>query len=448
MDWKVIRNIFSSYLKEQCGVDKQQKVLVALSGGADSIALLHLLLHEGIQVCAAHCNFTLRGEESDADEDFVTTECRKLGVELYVKRFDTTEYAKDKGISIEMAARDLRYSWFQELMISANADFLATGHHKDDSVETFFLNLLRGTGIKGLTGIKPRTDKLIRPMLGISRKEIELYCRENGIAFRVDASNMDSIYTRNKIRNEIIPLFKEINPSFNQTMEENIQRLAQVNQYFENSVSSIKEELIVEQDNKVLISLSHVTRFTDPELVLFEVLHPYGFNAAVVKEIVECISQGVSGKQFFSKDYRIIKDRFNLILLPIESKEEDGPFYINLDDDNLQKPVSISLLKDINAENYKIEKDSAVAQFDADLLSYPLTLRRWKQGDVFRPLGMKHFKKLSDFFIDIKLSIADKENAWLLLSGDDVIWVVGYRTDDRYKITSKTKKVAKFTLHQ
>ncbi|WP_066627188.1 tRNA lysidine(34) synthetase TilS [Labilibacter marinus] len=437
---------FSKYLFKQCGFSSGQKVLVALSGGADSIALLHLLFHAGVDVSAAHCNFKLRGQESDDDEQFVQYFCNRLKVQLYQKSFETETFAKEQGVSIEMAARDLRYAWFNELLQDNQLNFIATGHHKDDSIETFFLNLARGTGIKGLSGIKPIQGNLIRPLLRFSRMDIENYCTDQELDFRTDSSNQESVYLRNKLRNDILPLFKELNPSFAETMHKNMGHLNQVSHFLQASVERIKKDLVVDQDGKLLISLQHINEFIDQELVLFEILQPYGFNGVIVKELVECIKSDVSGKQFYSKSHRLIKDRFNLILIPIEPEQQEEVFYLSVDSYGVKSPIAISIERDLDMDTYKIDKNSLVAQFDSELLNYPLTIRKWRQGDQFCPLGMSHFKKLSDFFIDNKFSIKDKEDVWLLLSGDDIIWIVGHRTDDRYKLSNKTKKVTKFSI--
>ena len=437
-----MKDKFLSFLVDNCQYKTGQKVLVALSGGADSVVLLHMLKSCNIEVHAAHCNFNLRGSESDGDEKFVEGYCRGLGVYLYQKSFDTNVYARERGISIEMAARDLRYAWFEELLKSEQIDWLATGHHKDDSIETFFLNLARGTGIKGLSGIKPLNGKVIRPLLDFSRSEIEDYCKKNKLEYRTDSSNKETVYLRNKVRNQILPLFKELNPSFVNTMVANMKHLEQVNSFFHGTIEGIKKDWVVEQDGQLLISLQHIDQFVEKELVLFGILQPYGFNGAVVKELVECIENGISGKQFYSKNHRVIKDRFNVILLPKEEKIHDEMFYIDIDDKLITEPVQLSI-EEFDANTYQIEKSTAFGQFDSDLLNYPLTIRKWQQGDQFCPLGMKNFKKLSDYFIDNKFSLKDKEDTWLLLSGDDVIWIIGHRTDDRYKITEKTKRVAR-----
>ncbi len=436
---------FFSFLNNECKYKEGHKVLVAFSGGADSLALLHLFKMNGINVSAAHCNFNLRGAESDADEAFVRDFCKINEVPLYVNSFDTKEYSKQKGISIEMAARDLRYDWFQELVHKYEFNWIATGHHQDDSVETFFLNLLRGTGVKGLTGINPVHGNIIRPLMAFSRKELEAYCNENKLSYRTDSSNLESVYTRNKIRNEIIPLFQSLNPSFSDTMLKNMDRLQQISDFVTASIEDIKQDWVVEQDDTVLISLKHVNEFKEKHLVLFELLHPYGFNGAVIDDIIETINMNASGKQFYSSSHRLIKDRQNLIVLPIK-EDVSKNYYVSFDEDHIKIPIDINIERGISSESFKIDRSLLVAQFDEELLEYPLTICKWEQGDSFRPLGMKNFKKISDFFIDNKFSIQEKENCWLMLSGDDIIWIIGHRTDDRYKITSKTKKITKFTM--
>jgi len=441
-----LKQQFLKFLKDNCHYHPQQKILVALSGGADSLALLHLFVSIKADVRAAHCNFNLRGEESDGDEKFVVDCCKAWDVPLYQKDFDTKGYAQKNGISIEMAARDLRYAWFDKLLATEKLDCLATGHHKDDSIETFFINLIRGTGIKGLSGIKPEYGSLIRPLLGFTRTEIEQYCVYNKLNYRTDSTNLESVYMRNKVRHQILPLFKDLNPSFMDTMESNMKHLAQVSSFFQTTVEGLKNQMVVEQDGSLLISLQHIQQFADKKLVLFELLNPYGFNGVIVSELVESIQNEVSGKQFYSAGYRLIKDRHNIIVLPKEEKDREEVFYINFDETEVKYPIHLKLETIIKTDDFKIDKSNTVAQFDEKLLNFPLTLRKWRQGDSFKPLGMSNFKKLSDFFIDNKFSLKDKEDVWLLMSGDDIIWVVGHRTDERYKIGPKTNEITKITI--
>ncbi len=436
-------NKVQACLYDEIGYKSRQKILVALSGGPDSIALMHVLNDMGVKIAAAHCNFNLRGEESDTDEQFVVEETKKAGVTLFQKSFDTIAFSKEKGISIEMAARDLRYAWFDELLKEHHMDWIATGHHVDDNIETVFLNLVRGTGIKGISGIKAVFGQVIRPMINVTRAEIEEYCKQNNYAYRTDSSNLESVYSRNKLRNQILPMFENINPSFRQTMVENIKRFDQVQQLLEHYIDDVKDRIVIEQDGQMLISLQYLLELKDLELVLFEILYPYGFNGVVVHEIYDCIQKDISGKQFYTEAYRLIKDRFNLILFPKQEEGDDSEYYISVDAKVLEKPLILNIETIEDSASYKVVKDSKVGQFDADLLDFPLKIRKWKQGDVFRPLGMKNFKKLSDFFIDQKFSIKDKEDCWLLLSGDNIMWIIGHRMDDRFKVTDKTKKIVK-----
>ncbi len=439
------REFESHFNKEFCAFN-HQTILVALSGGADSMVLLYLLKSIGVKVLAAHCNFHLRGEESNRDEQFVRHWCDEWNVSLQVKQFDTKAFAEENKLSIEMAARDLRYAWFHQLIEEGKANILATGHHRDDSVETFFLNLLRGTGIKGLTGIKAVSESVIRPLLIFSRKQIEDFCQKEQIAYVTDSSNLETVYMRNKIRNQILPLFTQINPSFQQTMMNNMDILSQCEEWVSHSMNDIKDRIVIEEENQMLISLRHIHELQSPKLVLFELLSPMGFNGSQVDEMNTCIRQSASGKQFFSPSHRLIIDRFNLIVLPLSEQLNETEYYIEKGEQQINAPLTIDVKYIDDVENYSIIKEANVAQFDADLLEYPLTIRKWKQGDQFRPLGMKQFKKLSDFFIDNKFSIKQKEDTWLLLSGNDIIWIIGNRTDDRYKISHKTKLIAVFTL--
>ncbi len=430
-------------LYNEIGFKIGQKILVALSGGPDSMALLHVLKKLDVDITAAHCNFNLRGGESDGDEKFVIDETRKSGIQLFLKSFDTIGFSKENGISIEMAARELRYNWFNELLQQNKLDWIATGHHVDDNIETVFLNMARGTGIKGISGIKSVAGNVIRPLINITRAEIEEYCHKNNYHFRIDSTNHESVYTRNKLRNQILPMFEDINTSFRQTMVDNIKKFEQVQHLMEHYVEEVKERIVIEQEGQVLISLKQLVELKDLELVLFEILYPYGFNGAIVHELVECIQNNISGKQFYSNDYRLIKDRVNLILFPKHDEVVNLEYYVSVDEKVLKEPLNLTIETLEDATNYQIVKDNSVGQFDADFIEFPLKIRKWKQGDIFRPLGMKNFKKLSDFFIDQKFSIKDKEDCWLLLTGDNIMWIIGHRMDDRYKVTGKTKRVVK-----
>lgn len=420
------------------GVNENSKVLVAVSGGADSVALASLFHLIQQPIIIAHCNFQLRGEESDKDEQFVRELATKLHTPIHVIAFNTTEVAQERGISIEMAARELRYNWFREIMELENAHYLATGHHKNDSVETFFLNLNRGTGIRGLMGISENNNNIIRPLLAFSRKEVENYLAEQNLSYRTDESNFENIYLRNKFRNQVIPTLEEINPDFNHKVVQAMESLKMVYQSLQLRVQDIENQIVVNDGNRVLISQKLINNLPDKELMLYEILSKYGFNKAQSDEILSHNST-ISGQQFFSPTHRLIKDRQNLILL--QNTELDSQnHYIDFNQKEITHPIHLTL-KIIDTTNFKLNIEKSVASLDANLIEFPLALRHWQQGDTFKPLGMKGFKKLSDYFIDEKFSQDQKEECWLLLSGDDIIWVVGHRIDDRFKITPKTTQV-------
>ncbi|MGM0375599.1 MAG: tRNA lysidine(34) synthetase TilS [Bacteroidota bacterium] len=430
---------------ESCGVEKEQPMLVALSGGADSMALLHILLKLGYVCHAAHCNFHLRGEEANDDERFVFDFCLENNIPLHVTHFDTFSEADRQGVSVEMAARDLRYKWFRHIMQENSLPWLATGHHGDDMIETFFLNLARGTGLRGLKGMKCCNGDVVRPLLPFCRTDIESYCEINQIPFRTDSSNNDTAFFRNNIRHNILPVMNELNPSFFHTMMQNFRNLEEVWQVFEKEVAAVREQMVAEEGGMMLIPVKLIREHSQRTSILFELLRPYNFNSVVVSEIIKSL-EGIPGKQFFSSTHRLVRDRYNLVLVPLKENERDE-FYLQNGDSHLEVPFGMTIRVFDRDENFSISRDSNQIHLDADLLDFPLKIRHWQNGDQFRPLGMEQFKKLSDYFVDEKFSLVEKDRAWLLLSGDnDIVWVVGHRIDDRFKVTSSTKRVLELTL--
>ncbi len=436
---EAFKSRFIYSLSHCCEVNTDDRILVAVSGGADSVALLHLLINNGFHCVVAHCNFSLRGAESDEDEVYVRQICNDYNVECRIKKFDTIGYASEKKISIEMAARDLRYNWFNELLQQLGLNRIATGHHGNDDLETFFLNLVRGTGIKGLTGISSKRGALIRPLLFAQSSEIVSYCNANGLAFRTDSTNADTKIIRNKIRHDIIPLFTEINPAFFQTMQTNLELLKEVSEVFAIEVNRFKEQVVVSEDENVLIPVSLVKDHPQRKSLLFEVLRPYGFNGAVIDEVVKGLD-GIPGRQYFSETHRLVRDRYNLILVKKEFGSNDV-FYIQANEPITHEPIQLNIRVFDRTSDFKFSSCPDIAHFDADLIDFPLEIRRWKNGDQFQPLGMDQFKKLSDFFVNEKYSLIDKERVWLLISNNDIIWVIGKRMDNRFKVTAKTKRV-------
>jgi len=418
---------------------RNEKLLVAVSGGLDSIVLLHFLYKMEMDCVVAHCNFRLRGEDSDGDEIFVGKLAEKYGFPFCATAFNTTVYAKEMAISIEMAARDLRYEWFESIRQANQCQNILTAHHADDVIETVLINLARGTGIHGLTGIKAKKDRLIRPLLPFSRDELKAYAEENALKYREDYTNAQTDFVRNKIRHQIIPVLQEINPSIQNTMNENVARFSDVELIYNNEISNKKLTFIDHKDDKLLISVSELKKLPANKSHLFELLKPYGFHSRDVSNVIESLD-AISGKLFYSENYQLLRDREYLILTEREEKVA-GEYELNKSGLSIEEELKLECRIFERPSDFKFSRDSQVACFDADKLSFPLRLRKWQEGDVFHPIGMKGRKKISDYFIDNKFSLTDKENAWLLVSGDDIIWLIGHRMDDRYKITKATHSI-------
>ena len=411
------------------------KVLVALSGGADSVALLRVLLAGGYYCVAAHCNFHLRGSESDRDERFVTDLCKRLGVELHVTHFQTEEYARTHGVSIEMAARELRYAWFEEVRVQVAADVIAVAHHRNDSVETFLLNLVRGTGINGLKGIAPVNGRVVRPLLGVSREEITDYLKHLEQDYVTDSTNLVDDYTRNKLRLNVIPMLAGINPSVCETIVETARRLSEVEAVYR---SAMKASCLRVKDSDGSISVSRLQEEVAPQAVLFELLHPLGFNASQQKDVFRCMECGESGKKFMSETYELLLDRDRLLVRRLGEKNCAQAFVIR------SAFISVPM-----GGSFVVSRDPHVAYLDAERVEQPLTLRRWQSGDRFVPFGMKHFKKVRDYLRDRKLSLFDKENQLVACTpSGDIVWLVNERTDNRFRVTPSTREVLKLWVER
>lgn len=438
-------NRFFEFVKEKQLFEPHQKVLLAISGGIDSMVLLHLFEKSGFEFGIIHCNFNLRGKESDGDETFVRQQVLIHGVPSFFQNFDTEEHAQLNGISIEMAARELRYEYFEKIRQEHHYDFVATAHHQDDLIETFFLNLSRKTGIRGLSGIKEKTGNLIRPLLFAGRQEIEDFARANFIDFREDSTNNEVVYQRNFLRHKILPLFQELNPAFKKNILASIENLRETEQVYSRCIQNETEQVLQENKGEAVIEIEALLKTQFPKVLLFEILSNFNFNAAVTDEIFQSFSND-SGKQFFSKTHRVVKDREQLFVTALEEKEE-RIFYIEKEDIELFEPLHLSLEKE-SADGFNIKKESTVACLDFEQLEFPLLIRKWRQGDYFQPLGMTGFKKVSDFFIDEKIPIHEKENTWLLCSGKKIVWIMGLRIDNRFKITPETKTVLKIEISE
>lgn len=430
---KVVRTIARENL-----MVPEDRVLVALSGGADSVALLLLLLQTGCHCEAAHCNFHLRGEESDRDEKFVRTLCRSLSVRLYVENFDTVAYAREKGISIEMAARDLRYAYFEKLRTDLGFDRIAVAHHRDDNVETLLLNLIRGTGLKGLTAMQYRNGRVIRPLLDASRTEIEQYLAEAGQEYVTDSTNGIPDVARNKIRLELLPMLRALNPSADDTLQETIGHLKDAYSLYRVAVEAMKRRICTDGRRIDMKALRDVPA---PRTVLYETLAAYGFNSTQAGEIYDQMGGG-PGKVYESEGWRLLRDRDAWMLerkgepyeclcsvLPLEGFVQIAP------------GLTFSIRRMHYGQDFALPRDKATACLDLGKLEYPITVRRAEEGDRFTPLGMSGTKLVSDYLTDIKKSVFEKERQLVVCSGGHIAWLVGERIDDRYRIDGDTSRV-------
>lgn len=429
-----MRDTVRAYIEKYQLLEESCPVLVGLSGGADSIALLTLLVKLGYSCIAAHCNFHLRGEESMRDERFAEEYAKILQVPFLKTDFDTEQYAAANHLSIEMAARELRYNWFEEKRSETGAQAIAVAHHRDDSVETVLMNLVRGTGIRGMSGIRPKNGYVVRPLLCVTRKEITAWLDAGNISYVTDSTNLSDAYTRNFIRLRVLPLLEEINPSVRTAIARTADHLSAAEAVYIHVVEQAKAEVLVEGNR---ISIPALMHYPSPDAILYELLKAYNFSRTVSEDIYASL-EGEPGKLFFSPTHRLVKDRDYLLLSSIETKPEQT-YVLSGNEEKWVGPIELSFNRVVISENFHIRKDKNIAYFDYDKLAFPLTLRTWKDGDWFIPFGMKGRKKLSDYFSDRKFSRFEKERVWLLCSGNDIIWIVGERPDNRYSIGSATK---------
>ncbi|QYS90577.1 tRNA lysidine(34) synthetase TilS [Flavobacterium covae] len=410
-----------------------KKLLLAVSGGIDSMILLNLFSKLNLQIAIAHCNFQLRGEESNKDEEFVKFESQKLKVKSFIKIFETQIYANDNKLSIQQAARELRYNWFYELLNTQRFDYLLTAHHLDDSLETFLINFTRGTGIEGLTGIPQINDKIIRPLLIFSREEIEKYAAENNIQWREDASNASDKYFRNKIRHHIVPILKELNTNLLSSFQNTIKNLKQTESLASHSIYNKLEEIAIKKGDDIYFDVVKLQTLPNYKAYLYEWLKSYGFHDwDAIYDLVE----NQSGKQIFSDDYRLIKDR-NILILTTKQTFITLEFFISNETKYTENPIK---LRFCNSGYNTIPTKSSIF-VDKETLKFPLKLRKWQKGDYFYPSGMKGKKKISKYFKDEKFSLVDKEDTWLLLSDDKIVWIINHRADNRFIAHSETKNV-------
>lgn len=414
------------------------KILVAVSGGLDSMVMLHLLKEAGYRLAVAHCNFQLRGSDSDEDESFVSDTCRQLKVPCFVKRFSTLEYATTRGISVQMAARELRYTYFDELVKDQGFDCIATAHHFSDTIESVFLNLVRGTGIDGLRGIAPRKQNLIRPMLFATRQMIHEYAVRESISWREDASNASDDYQRNFLRHHVIPKLKEINPAFEDGFRQTHDRLLGARKFARAWMEYIRTSVVVAQDEKSMtLDIRKIRESPSPAVLLWELIKDLGFK---FDQCTKITSDHQPGKVFFSEAHQLLVDRKYYI---IDRKQLNDIVSQPIEEgQRLAGNGAVMLaMREVSSKDFTLVKDAAVAQLDADRLKFPLLWRKWQAGDYFVPLGMRSEKKVSDFLIDLKVPFNTKADITLLESAGEVVWIVGHRISDRYKVTADTNRI-------
>lgn len=435
---------FRTFIESNKLFKPTDKVLLAVSGGKDSVLMTHLFNEAKFNFGIAHCNFKLRTDESDADEEFTRKLAKQVEARFYTNTFDTTAFAKSSKISIQMAARQLRYEWFEEIRRAHGYDYIALAQHQNDTTETVLLNLIRGTGIAGLHGILPKRERLIRPLLFLAREEINILIKENNLAYREDSSNTSVKYARNKIRLEVIPKLKELNPYLEETFENNSRRFKDLEDFLNLQIKDLRKRFFqASPSGETNIPLEPLKALKPLALLLYELFKPYHFTATVLADLTNSWN-GQSGKVFRSKTHNLFLDRNVLILSEIRNAQTTD-ILIEKTDKLLTFEGLHLLLRELRSDDFELIKNKETAFFDESMLQFPLKLRHWKTGDYFYPFGMQGKKKLSDFFTGLKIPVTEKQKIPVLENGNgDIIWVVGFRSDDRYKITPKTKKIIIF----
>ncbi len=436
----MMQNLFENHINNRLPFLRDAKLLVAISGGLDSVVLTYLCHKSGLKFALAHCNFNLRGDESDADEDFVLQLAEDWDLEVFIESFETEEFAKEHSLSTQMAARELRYEWFFELAEQLKFDYILTAHHADDNLETFLINFTRGTGLDGLTGIPEMNGNIIRPLLSFSREDLEVYAIGEKIKWREDSSNASNKYLRNKLRHDIIPTLKQMNPQLLQNFQKTISHLQGSQEIFDDAITRIQKKVVSVEEDVIKLDIKKLKKLSNPKAYLYELLKDFNFTEW---DDVSNLLKAQSGKQVFSSTHRLLKDRHFLLLKEIQTENADCSFDIDESDLSITTAIGVMFIEEVEKVlNYDAHK----VYLDKNKLKFPLKVRKWQEGDYFYPSGMKGKKKISKYFKDEKLSLIEKENTWVLCSKNDIVWVIGRRVDERFKAKPELTQILKITF--
>jgi tRNA(Ile)-lysidine synthase len=431
-------------------VPAEAKLLLAVSGGVDSVVMAHLFADAGWRFAIVHANFHLRGSESDEDQEFVAQLAEKLKVPFFAKSLNAKQMQSEPGISTQMAARELRYAWFEQLRVDESFDLIATAHHQDDQIETFFINLLRGTGLAGLHGIPLKQGFIIRPLLFATRDEILAFARKQDLTYREDSSNAQTHYLRNKIRHELLPIVASIQPKYRDTLSHSMRLIRESESMLESVIREKEKALLKKKEGQIELSIPALLELSPLFPWLYALLSPFGFNAETLHDLVKGL-EGSSGKQYFSTTHQITKDRNTLIICPLTESDKvqtKESYFIPESETKLEDPIPLQWETKNNAPDFPLVQDASIALIDRSKLTFPLTLRKWKPGDYFHPFGMTKKKKLSDFFVDEKIPLPEKEKIWLLCSDDKIVWIIGHRMDNRFRVTENTQEILEVRVQQ
>jgi len=431
---------FKNYIFENQLFTSEDKLILALSGGIDSVVLLHLLHQAGYQILTAHCNFNLRGEESDLDEELACKLTMDFQIPFFCRHFDTKNYAKTHHLSIQVAARRLRYNWFERLRKANDYQWIVTAHHADDNAETILYHLTKGTGVAGLHGILPKNKKIVRPLLFATKTEILTYAQRHQLTWREDASNASDKYNRNHLRLNVIPELRKINPNFEKTLLQSTEKVLAVERVFRNQLHTLEKKLVHQTSEAIFLNFRPLLHLQEPLIQLFYLLEKYQFSYLQAKTIFGLLEEE-AGKKFESENYILVKDR-DFLVITLQKQENTINYQIKAEQTCLNTDNHNFIFQKFpRKDNLKIPNSSEIAYLDAGKLIFPLTLRKWKAGDRFQPLGMKGMKKISDFLNEQKIPVNLKNNVWVLCSKAEIVWVVGFRLSEKVKITTKSTQI-------